>query len=61
MKSLKQTLIERDNLTPAQADQAIQDAKEQLNEYLNFGDLEAAYDICESEFGLEPDFIMDLM
>ncbi len=55
MKSLKQTLIERDGITPAQADAMIADAKERV---LSGEDPE---EILHSEFGLEPDYMFDLL
>lgn len=47
--------------TSEEADEAIAVAKEQMQEYLDEGDQESAYNICEEHFGLEPDYIMDLM
>jgi len=60
-KSLKQTLIDRDKLTPNEADEEIMLAQDQMNEYLLFGDTDSAYYICQEYFGLEPDYLEDLM
>ena len=60
-KSLKQTLIDRDNLTPNEADEEIMLAQDQMNEYLFEGDLNRAYNICQEYFGLEPDYLDDII
>jgi len=59
MQSLKSTLIGRDGITEEQADEWIAEAKQDLQERLEAG--EYPMDICEEWFGLEPDFIMDLI
>jgi len=59
MQSLKQTLMDRDNLTAEEADEQIAEAREEMLTRLEEGDM--PFDICEEYFGLEPDYIMDLM
>jgi len=61
MKTLKQVLMRRDGLTEAQADVNIAEAREVLQEYIDAEDWESARDICEEMFGLEPDYLPDLM
>ena len=61
MKTIKQVLMRRDGMTDIEADELISEAKEQLQEYLANGDIEAADNICEEFFGLEPDYIMELL
>jgi len=61
MTELKQVLMDRDGLTEEEADEQIKEARGQLQEYLAEGDICAAEDICEEMFGLEPDYVMDLM
>jgi hypothetical protein len=61
MATIKEILMRRDGLTEKQAETEIQDAKELLQEYLAEGDMEAAGDICQDCFGLEPDYIFELM
>lgn len=61
MQNIKEILIERDNLTENEADNLINDAREQLQEYLEDGDLESAQEICQEMFGLEPDYLFDLV
>jgi len=53
--SLKQILIKRDNLTPAEAEELIQEARERVHEG------EDPENILHNEFGLEPDYIFDLL
>ena len=61
MKTLKQTIMDRDGINSKEADEQIQRAKEALNEYLKYGDTVAAHDVCMEFFGLEPDYLMDLI
>jgi hypothetical protein len=61
MKTIKQILMERDGMTEAGADEMIQEARSQWREYLIDGDSEAAYEICQEYFGLEPDYLVDLV
>lgn len=57
--SIKKILMERDSMSSGKADDLISDAKQDLDERLAAG--EDAQDICADWFGLEPDFIMDLI
>ena len=61
METLKQVLMRRDGLTSQEADEAIQEAHEALRSYLEDGDMEAAENVCEEFFGLEPDYIFELL
>jgi hypothetical protein len=61
MQSLKQTIMRRDDLTSTEADDLIAEAREALHAYLEADDQEAAHNICEEFFGLEPDYLMDLL
>ena len=60
-KTIKQILIERDGMTAKEADELIENAKAQLQEYLQEGDFAGYENICEEFFGLEPDFLDELM
>lgn len=60
-KTIAQILMERDDATKEEADNLIASAREQLHEYISEGDTEAAYDICQEWFGLEPDYLLELM
>jgi hypothetical protein len=59
MSNLKQIIMERDGLTEQEADQQILEAKLDMQNRLAVGDMPT--DICEEWFGLEPDYIFDLM
>jgi hypothetical protein len=62
METIKDILIRRDNMTPEDADQLIEDATRDLQDRLtdpdSFGDPE---DICMDWFGLEMDYMMELL
>lgn len=60
-KNLKETLITRDNISLQEANELIKEAQAALADYLAWGDGEAAYNVCEEFFGLEPDYLDDLM
>lgn len=61
MSRIKSILINRDNMTPAEADELITKARDQLQEYLVNDQQDLAYDVCEEFFGLEPDYIDELL
>ena len=60
-ETIREILIRRDHETPESADELINLAKDQLNKYLEYGDLDLAENICSEYFGLEPDYIDQLM
>jgi len=60
-ESIKQILMRRDGMTSQEADDLIEEAREQLQEYLTDDDQESAYNICQEYFGLEPDYIDELL
>jgi len=59
MKSIKQILIERDGLTAEEAEEQIELARVELNNRLGEGAM--PFDICEEFFGLEPDYLDELI
>ena len=61
MKSLKQTIMDRDGISADEADDLIEEATDTLHSYIESGDSEAAENICEEYFGLEPDFLLDMI
>lgn len=61
LSSLKAVLMERDCISSEDEDIQIREAREALAEYLAEGDNESAQNICEECFGLEPDYLIDLM
>ena len=59
MKSIKEVLLSQ-GTPPEDADELIQEAKDDLLERIEAGD-SSAHDICEEYFGLEPDYLMELL
>ena len=59
MRTLKEVLMDRDGLTEDEALDSINEAREDLEERLASGEM--PFDICAERFGLEPDYIMELM
>ena len=55
MSTLKKVLMQRDDLTEAEADELISDARERVF------DGEDPEEILMDEFGLEPDYVFDLI
>ena len=56
-ETLKQVLMRRDGMTSEEADEAIAEAKEMLAN----GEYEDPEECLACEFGLEPDYVWDLM
>jgi len=61
MTELKKVIMKKYDWDEQEADSSIDEARTALQEYLDDNDQESAYNICEEYFGLEPDYIMDLM
>ncbi len=61
MHIIKDVLMYRDKMTSDEADGAIETAKNEMQECLANGDMDAAENICMEHFGLEPDYIMELI
>jgi len=59
--SIKSILMKRDGMTESEADDLISEAKDMLQQYIMEGDLSSAEDVCADYFGLEPDYIFDLL
>ena len=55
MSELKKVLMERDGISSKEADEVIADAKQRV------WDGEDPEEVLADEFGLEPDYIFDLM
>ena len=56
-ESIKKTIMHSMDLTEAEADKLIRQAKEAFNQYLADSDEDSAENICEEFFGLEPDYL----
>lgn len=57
--SIKQVLMNRDGMSSVEANRRIRDCKADLKRRLAKGDM--PHDICEEWFGLEPDYIFELI
>lgn len=58
-KSLKETLMIRDGMSESQAEQEIEECKADLHARLEEGEM--PFNICEEFWGLEPDYLDDIM
>jgi len=61
MNTIKEAIMTRDNMTEDEAIELIGLARTALQEYLDDNDLENANNICMEYFGLEMDYIFDLI
>jgi len=59
MQSIKSVLMTRDGMTSIEADEYIDCVVEELREHLENG--EYCLDICMDAFGLEDDYIFELL
>ena len=57
--SIKEILMRRDGMTAEEADELIMEAQEELLNRLDDGEM--PYDICQEYFGLEPDYLTELI
>ena len=57
--SIKEILMRRDGMTAQEADEEIEEAKKDFHERLENGEM--PFDICADWFGLEPDYIDELI
>ena len=61
METIKQILMDRDGLTEKEAILRISEARGQLATYIAEDDFEDALHVCQEFFGLEPDYIDELL
>lgn len=59
METLKQVLMRRDGLTETEAETQIKEASQELTARIDAEEL--LDDFCEEYFGLEPDYLPDLL
>ena len=60
-KDIVRILIERDGLTPSEANAAVDEAKALIEDAAERGDYMECEDIMYSELGLELDYIFDVL
>ena len=59
MRTIKEVLMERDGMTKDEAEAEIEAARQDLYNRIENG--EDAFNICEEWFGLEPDYLDELL
>lgn len=60
MRTIKDILM-NEGTSDLDADELIMYDKDQLSEYLDEGNSEAAHDICDEFFGLGPNYPVDIL
>jgi len=60
MKTIKEILIERDNMSALEAEELISNAYIDLLRRIEYND-PSAFNICEEYFGLESDYMEELI
>ena len=61
MNKIARVLMKRDGMTYEEANNLIDEAREALQNYFDEGDSFGAENVCEEFFGLEPDYLDELM
>lgn len=61
MKSIKKILMERDNMTELEAENYLEDIREDMNYAIEIGDYSLAEDIMLHDLGLEMDYIFQIL
>ena len=59
-ETIKEILMRRDGMSEYEADDLIEEAKEELICRISEGDLDAAEHICQDYFSLESDYLGEL-
>ena len=60
-ETIKEVLMRRDGISALEAQDIINQAREALQEYIASNAFESAENVCEEYFGLEPDYLTELM
>ncbi len=60
-ESILDILMRRDEMTHVDAEDLMQEARETFDDYLDAGDIDAAENICNEFFGLEPDYLSEFI
>jgi len=58
---IKQAIMKCGGINSDEADELIENAKSELQDHLDNGDMESAEEICMEHFGLELDYLMELI
>ena len=60
-ESIVEVLRHRDGLSLAEAQEMVDDARDQMRALINAGDLDGLEELLSSEFGLEPDYLDEIL
>lgn len=58
---IAKVLMRRDKMSLEEALGLITEAKKAMHQYLEEGRLDLAEDVCQEYFGLEPDYLIELL
>lgn len=61
METLKEILMSKFDLDEKTADDELSFARELVENYIADGDFASAEDVMADQFGLEPDYVLELM
>ena len=61
VKPIAQVLMERDGMAEEEANEQVRQCREELLEMIANGNEMDAYEICQDWFGLEPDYLTELL
>lgn len=61
METIKQILMRRDGMSAEDAQELIDEARYAMYDALERGDQDEAENVCQDWFGLEPDYLMELL
>ena len=61
MEHITDVLVRRDGITEDEAERQVADFREEIEDLIMEGDLEGIEDALMDDFGLEPDYLMDIL
>lgn len=61
MENITDVLVRRDGISEEEAERQVADFREEIDDMIMEGDLEGIEDALMDEFGLEPDYLMDVL
>ena len=61
MEHITDVLVRRDGITEEEAERQVADFREEIDDLIMEGDLEGIEDALMDDFGLEPDYLMDVL
>ena len=61
MEHITDVLVRRDGISEEEAEKQVSDFREEIDDLIMEGDLCGIEDALMSDFGLEPDYLMDIL